>query len=354
MKRTLLFLILILLTFSFIVGCTKPPEPEPEPIVEEPEVPSEIPEEQPLPEPDVTEPEGIPSPLSGVYADEEEVNRRIMAVVFDNHPAARWQSGLKDAEVVFEYPVEGSFTRYIGLYLINHPDYQIGPIRSARPYLVTKSYEFDAIFVHVGGSEAAKADVRNLKLAEIDGLTSSSKVFWRNKNKKAPNNLYTSMDVLREVQEDKGFRETSEYDGFTFADEGRIRTGSPASRLDIIYNKSNSTVYEYDPVAGDYIRYKDGKPHIDESDGIQLRADNIIIQRTGIKVLDNEGRLGITMEGSGSGYYVSQGFSEEISWKKSSRSDKTYYYNLEGDEIELKPGKTWIQIIGSSTAVNME
>ena len=355
MKRITILVLIITLITALTIGCSKAPEPAPEPgpVVEAPIEVSE-PEPIPIPEPEVLAPEGIQSPLSGRYGAEEIVNGRIMAIVFDNHPAARWQAGLKNAEVIYEYPVEGTFTRYIGLFLLEHPEGQIGPVRSARPYLVTKAHEFDAIFVHVGGSEAAKADARNLKVAEIDGLTSSPKVFWREGSKKAPNNLYTSMDVLRQVQKAKGFRANSEYEGFKFIGDEDTRTGDPANIVDIIYNKSNSSRFEYDQESENYKRFKDNKPHIDESDGSQLIADNIIIQKTNIKVLDNEGRLGITVEGEGNGIYISRGFSEEITWKKSSRSGKTYYMDNSGNEIFLKPGTTWIQVIGSNSSVNIE
>ncbi len=355
MKKINCFALILILITTSLIGCAKTPQPtqEPDPVAE---IPVEIPDPEPLPEPEpvVIVPEGIPSPLSGNYGPEEIVNGRIMAIVFDNHPAARWQAGLKYAEVVYEYPVEGTFTRYMGLFLLNHPEGQIGPVRSARPYLVTKAYEFDAIFVHVGGSEAAKSDARNLKIAEIDGLTSSPRVFWRESSKKAPNNLYTSLDELRKVQKDKGFRDKSEFQGFIFAGEEVQRIGSPANKVEIIYNKSNNTRFEYDYDSETYLRFKDGKPHVDESDGSQLKADNIIIQKTNIKVLDNEGRLGITVEGEGSGFYISRGLSEEITWSKTSRSGKTFYFDSSGNEIQLKPGITWIQIIGGNSSVIIE
>lgn len=351
MKRTSYFAFILIFITTSLIACAKAPEPtqEPEPVAE---IPVEIPE--PEPEPEIVVPEGIQSPLSGIYGPEEVVNGRIMAIVFDNHPAARWQAGLKYAEIVYEYPVEGTFTRYMGLFLLNHPDGQIGPVRSARPYLVTKAYEFDAIFVHVGGSEAAKSDARNLKVAEIDGLTSSPRVFWRESSKKAPNNLYTSMDELRKVQKDKGFRDKSEIEGFIFVGEDVPMTGSPANNVEIIYNKSNNTRFEYNNESETYLRFKDGKPHVDESDGSQLKADNIIIQKTNIKVLDNEGRLGIAVEGEGSGLYISRGLSQEITWSKKSRSGKTFYFDSSGNEIQLKPGITWIQIIGGNSSVIIE
>jgi len=316
----------------------------------------ELIEEQPEPIIEVEiikEPEGKPSPLSGIYTDEETLKNRIMAISFDNHPKARWQAGLKDAEIVYEFPVEGPYTRYLGLYIINEP-ISVGPIRSARPYLVTMAYEFDAVFVHVGGSEQAKKDVRNLDMAEIDGLTSSSKVFWRQSPKTAPNNMYSSMEVLRQAQKDRGFRAEGEYEGFSFDFDDMNRTGDSAKKVTIIYNNENNTGYEYDSVNNCYNRFKDGEVHIDEIDESQIIAKNIIIQKANMKVLDGEGRLAITLETTGEGLFITKGVVNEIKWVKDNRKARTKYLDLNGEEIKLNPGTTWIQVVKPSTEIIIE
>lgn len=350
-RKTLILIIILAMVFN-IAACRASN------IVEEQELPLEEPELEPEPvielEPEPEpEPTGIPSPLSGVLAEEELVQGRIISVVFDNHPRARWQAGLKDAEVIYEYPVEGPYTRYIGLYLINNPKI-LGPIRSARPYFVTMAWQYDAIFVHVGGSEQAKADVRNLNLGEIDGLSSSSKVFWRLSHKRAPNNMYSSMDVLREVQHERGFRQSSEYEGFIFDKNNQSRIGENANKILIIYNNENSTKYIYDSKLEKYKRYKDGIRHIDESDESELYADNIIIQENSMRVLDNEGRLGITLVGEGKGKFISKGIVEDIKWVKENRKAKIMYLNYENEEIKLTPGTTWIQVVKPNTSITIE
>ncbi|NLN14920.1 MAG: DUF3048 domain-containing protein, partial [Tissierellia bacterium] len=168
MKRIIYILIAIFLMMN-LLSCKK----EDKNLVEEEkkEVEEEIVEEVdgqvPQEEGEIEEVEGVPSPLSGIYAPEEKVNRRVVAVMFDNHPNARWQAGLKDAEIIYEFPVEAPYTRYLGLYLINDPE-ALGSIRSARPYFVTVALEYDAVYVRAGGSKQAKEDVRKLKMADID------------------------------------------------------------------------------------------------------------------------------------------------------------------------------------------
>lgn len=345
-----IFILIIVLMSSCNNKVQDPPEEtsaslEKEPVEEE---------AQPIIEVEIIKkPQGQPSPLSGLYVDEERLKKRIMAISFDNHPKARWQAGLKDAEIVYEFPVEGPYTRYLGLYIINEPE-SVGPIRSARPYLVTMAYEFDAVFVHVGGSEQAKKDIRSLNMATVDGLTSSSKVFWRDSSKRAPNNMYSSMKVLRQAQKDKGFKEEGDYEGFLFDFDDKDRKGDSAKKLSIIYNDENKTEYEYDPYNNCYNRFKDGKIHIDEIDKSQITANNIIIQKANMKVLDREGRLAIYLETEGEGLFITKGVVNTIKWVKDDRKAKTKYLDLDGNEIELNPGTTWIQIVKPNMEIIIE
>lgn len=297
---------------------------------------------------------GIPSPLSGIYAKEEKVNRRPLAIMFDNHPKARWQAGLKDAEIIYEFLVEFPYTRYMAIYLINDPE-SLGPIRSARPYFVTTSLEYDAVYVHVGGSSKAKSDIRALNLANIDGLSSAKDVFFRKTHKRAPNNMYSSMEILRNDIERRGYRINSEYKPFKFREDERDIVGENANNVKINYRKNNVSEYSYDPKEKLYKRFKDGELHIDEIDKTPITAKNIIIQKASTRVIDSEGRLSIDIEGSGEGKYISMGKSMDIKWLKPSKNGKTLYYNIENnEEIILNPGTTWIQIVENNTDLVIE
>lgn len=318
--------------------------------IDEPKQPVKIEEPVEAKEPKI---EGKPSPLSGIYARDEIVDQRVVAVMFDNHPRARWQAGLKDAEVVFEFPVEAPYTRYLGLFLINNPE-SIGPIRSSRPYFVTKAFEFDAVYVRVGGSEQAKSDIRSLKIADIDGLTSSKEVFWRNNKKKAPNNLYSSMETIRQTQLERGYNLIGKYESFKFNKKEENIEGFNVESILINYMSNNTTKYNYDSINKIYTREKDGKLHIDESDNSLITAKNIIIQEASVKVIDNEGRLDIGLIGEGNGKYITNGVGMDIKWVKESRKAKTFYYDQNGQEIKLNSGVTWIQIVDKNSSIVIE
>jgi PBP1b-binding outer membrane lipoprotein LpoB len=345
-KKLYILLLILLISLS---GCKKDVDTVKEiPSIDEAE---ENVEDEPVEEEPINV--GKPSPLSGIYAPDEVVDQRVVAVMFDNHPRARWQAGLKDAEVVYEFPVEAPYTRYLGLFLLNSPD-SIGPIRSSRPYFVTKVLEFDAVYARVGGSEQAKKDIKTLKIADIDGLTSSSKVFWRNPNKKAPNNLYSSMSVIRETQRERKYNSTGTYEGFKFHEDDTDIEGYNVDSILINYMANNTTKYIYDEQNKVYTREKDGKTHIDESDKSNIIAKNIIIQEAPIKVIDNEGRLSIDIIGEGSGKYITNGIGKDIKWVKKSRENKTYYLDENGQELVLNPGTTWIQVVDINPSIVIE
>lgn len=352
MKLKIKILLAVLVLAVLTTSCKKNNTDEPV-IVEEPAVvdEEEIAEEEVKEE--LPEKVGIPSPLSGIYAEEEKVNRRPVAVMFDNHPKARWQAGLKDAEIVYEFSVEAPYTRYMGIYLINDPPL-IGPIRSSRPYFVTTVLEYDAVYVRVGGSNQAMKDIKELKIADIDGLTSSNKVFWRESHKKMPHNLYSSMEVIRQTQAERKYRLTGEFTPFKFHEDDTDIEGGNASRVLINYRKDNNTEYVYDMEKKIYTRYKDGKLHIDETDESPIIAKNIIIQEAKTKVIDKEGRLDIQLVGEGNGKYITNGKVIDVKWVKKSREAKTLFYDLNGNEIVLNPGVTWIQVVEPKTEIIIE
>jgi len=289
--------------------------------------------------------EGIVSPLSGVHAPEDKVNRRPLAIVFDNQSGARPQAGLIDAEIAYEFLVEGNITRYVGIFLINEPKI-IGSIRSARPYFIEKALEFDSYFVHVGGSDQAFADIQIKKVADIDATSRGNDVFWRKNHKKIPHNMYSSFDALKQAAEKSNFRTEPQFAGFKFNSSlEAMHAGEIAQEIHIKYSKGYEPSYIYDDENKVYNRYYNGAEHKDETSKEILTATNIIIQQVNAKIIDDKLRLDMDTIGSGSGKYITTGKVIDITWKKGSYEGATKYYDKVGQEINLNPGKTWIQVV---------
>lgn len=337
-KGILLFLISSILATG--VGCSKKDHNEPEKNVTI-EV-GEIEEVEEVIEPKI---EGVASVLSGLYAPEEKVNRRPIAVVFDNQTGARPQAGLIDAEIAYEFLAEGNITRYLGIFLINEPEV-IGSIRSARPYFIEKALEFDSYFVHVGGSDQAFADIKTKGVADIDAMSRGNDVFWRKNHKKIPHNMYSSYEAIKKAAEKSNYRKEPQVTGFKFNSETKIMDkGQVAKEIEIKYSKGYEPSYIYDDENKVYIRYYNGSEHKDETTKEPLTATNIIIQEVPAKVIDDQLRLQMDTIGHGRGKYITTGKVIDITWKKASYEGVTKYFDEAGEELILNPGKTWVQVV---------
>ena len=295
--------------------------------------------------------------LNGMKYEEDITSRRPIVVMLDNHYGARPQAGLSSADIVYEILVEGKITRYAAVFQSRIPD-NIGPIRSARPYFILRAMEYDSIYVHVGGSEQAKKDIKNYNLAEVDGLSSGRDVFWRKKHKNMPHNMYSSSDAIYKEASRKKYRENFDMKTLKFNEKKENIGTEDCSYVKITYKNPTSSdkigyyvEFKYDDDQEKYFRYVNGKEHIEESDKSPLYAENIIVQIAKHKTIDNEGRRDISFIGEGKGYYISNGKRAEVTWKKADKSSITKYYNLKNEEISLNPGVIWIQVISDENGL---
>ena len=133
------------------------------------------------------------------------VYARPIAAMIDNHPYARPESGLAQADIVYEALAEGGITRFLGLFF-TQPAEKIGPIRSARHYFIYWADEYNAMYAHCGGYPEAYTAIAATGIADMDDLKGSPG-FWRNSDREAPHNLYTSTAALRAEADRRGLKQ---------------------------------------------------------------------------------------------------------------------------------------------------
>lgn len=274
---------------------------------------------------------------------------RPIAVMIDNHIDAMPQAGLLEADIVYEIIVEGGETRLM-LILQDKDLDKIGPVRSARHFFLDYALENDAIYVHYGWSPQAQEDISDLGVNNINGIYESTSSFWRVTDKYAPHNAVTSTDNILDIAARKGYR-TEKYDNDTVLNyvvaEVNLESGQTANTVTIPYSYVNTVKYEYDEDTKEYVRYSRGEKQVDWDSGKTVTTKNIIIEKAKNSTLNDgtsKGRQTIDNIKELDGYYITNGKAIPITCTKTSRSGKTVYKDLEGNEIDVNDGKTFIQI----------
>lgn len=289
---------------------------------------------------------------------DEDSKSRPYAVMINNNHAAWPQCGIQDAYLVYEIIAEGGITRMFALYK-DQDTAKIGSIRSARHYFIDYAEENDAIFVHWGGSPQAYSRISSSKINDIDGMALEGTVFFRDRTLKRDyeHTGFTSMKNLKEYAEKKGFtRDTNKdlllnysVDEITLNEKEGAQS---AQEVKIVYSDYHTTSYEYDEVNKNYKRSMSGKANVDLVTGEQYTAKNIIVYAVSNYTLndgDNKGRQELNNVGTGTGYYITEGYAVPITWEKTSHSSQTVYRYNDGEEITVNDGNTFIQIYPKST-----
>ena len=291
-------------------------------------------------------------------------DERAVAVMIDNHKSAMPQAGLNVASIVYEIIVEGGETRLMEVFKSTDLEKidleKIGPIRSARHYFLDYALENDAIYVHFGWSPQAQSDISKLKVNNINGLVESSKSFWRDKDKSAPHNAVTSTAILKEIAERKEYRLTTSQEpvlNYTAEEVNLENSELNAYTVTIPYSDYNTVKYEYDAETKRYIRYSRGVKQLDWLTDETVTTKNIIITKcknTTLNDGENKGRQTLDNIGVREGYYITNGKAIQITCEKASREAQTIYKDLEGNEIEVNDGNTFIQICPIDSKISIE
>jgi hypothetical protein len=289
------------------------------------------------------------APYTGEPVDEKTYKNTAVMAIIENSNDARPQSGLVDADIVYETMAEGGIPRFIALFQKNSPE-KVGPIRSARPYFINIAREYNLPFAHCGYSDEAKSMIEKNKLMSINEFFFTG-FFWRDKERKAPHNLYTSAKRLRDAAASRGY--TKEIKSKLNFNKGFWESDShlTASSLNLKLNKYYSTSYIYKE--GKYYKSMNNINSLNKDDNKPIAVSNVIVQCTSIKLQPDNLHLDISLVGEGTGYVLSSGKYTKMKWSKKDISSPTILTDENGLNIPLSPGKTWWHIIDNSNTVQI-
>jgi hypothetical protein len=296
---------------------------------------------------------GPTCPLTGLPAPGGKVPQRpVLAVKVGNNPSARPQSGLEDADIVFDTLAEGGITRYIAVYQCGNSP-AIGPVRSVRWddwHILQMFGRADLAFVH--GITPDTDTVQSLPwVCDLDDFAHPD-LYQQDPNRVPPDATYTSTAALWGACPPGPAPPAI----FHF---GKPNLASPVASVEIPYSYAADVVWQWSAAEHAFLHYyREGGLVADlDEHGNQLRATNVVVEVVTLQygayaeTPGGTGDVESQTEGSGPAYVLRNGVLEKGTWNRPSWSDITTLTGADGRPMTLQPGNTWVEIVPTSDAL---
>ncbi|HEX8923103.1 MAG TPA: DUF3048 domain-containing protein [Patescibacteria group bacterium] len=346
-------------------------------------------------------------PINGQLFTEEEKNiwstRRPLEVMIENHSDARPQSGLQNADIVYEAVAEGGITRFMGVFYCNAVKgsankYDVGPVRSARTYFLDLASEYAdyPLYAHVGGANCSAATpggpcTTNKKALAIEQIAQYG---WNNKGtwgdlsqfslsykvcrrepdrigdgvvRATEHTMYCSTKEFWNTAADRGLTNLTQvnsnswdknYRPWSFKAADAPAAGDTATSAAFSFwtgYKDYDVTWTYDKSSNSYLRSNGGKSHIDFNTGKQISSKNIVLQFVKeSRSVDEHLHNLYDVIGTGKAVLLQNGVKQEITWTKANRLARTIFKDKTGKEVNFVPGLVWVELIPQGNDVKYE
>lgn len=346
------------------LAATETPAATPSPTAEPTPEPTPTPTEEPTPTP-TPEPTPTPLPPSMTTGLPSGKVYKPICVMIQNDPHARAQTaGLGQADIVYEVLENGdAMTRFVAVFNDFLPE-RVCSIRSCRVYYVDIASEFKGALCFFGGppekvgegsinAKVNKALRDKLLVLGANGLNPPwNKYYKRDSKYPAPHNVYININDIAALLKDP----IEPVSHFQF-NAGAAYSGKDVTKIEVTFNKRIINArFVYDAATGLYNRSQesdDSIPMVDANTGKQITVKNVIVQYAKETYFKNSGvRLNnFTMTGTGEADIFVAGKHVKATWKRPKLTDITKYYDESGNEVQLLPGNTWVEVVPSNRNV---
>lgn len=296
------------------------------------------------------------NPLTGqLFSDPAALNRLPILAKISNAPViVRPQSGLSAADMVFEHYVEGGLTRFSALFYGEAPQ-RVGSIRSARLIDLELVPMFQALMAFSGASTGVEDRLNRSDFASrlFKGVLFNPPYFWRDETIEVPHNMFLDTQALWQLAALQGLDQPPELSGLTFSQSTPPGSSGVAGELDLRY-RATRVIWRYNSISGLYDRWADGEIHRDANTLEQVTAANVVILYADHQLTDIvesqfqdvvSYSLEITLRGSGQAILFRNGQRYDERWVRPTREAMLTLETSEGKPLDLKPGKTWFQVV---------
>jgi len=323
------------------------------------------------------------NPINGVLIESGDaltakMANRPLCVMIENHPDARPQYGLAEADLVYEALAEGGITRFMAVVWSNTPS-RLMPIRSARAYYVKWTTDIEGcIYHHIGEAHSSDPEINVRSVVRKYGvLEVSDRAFLRDsecrKHHAQEHCAYSLPETLWTEAAEQGWtggienvqtylfkEEIDPVSATTGVTDYSTTAHSLHVKLTTGYSQSTyETVWTYDPVMNSYKRahgtLTKSTPHLDATTNTQLSAKNVVIMRVDSNAQgDRKNHNDIEVIGTGTAVILMDGKIIEGTWSKADGESRTKFYDLSGNEIMFNRGKIWIQAMPLENKIDVK
>ncbi|HRW07451.1 MAG TPA: DUF3048 domain-containing protein [Caldilineaceae bacterium] len=319
--------------------------------------------------PVVLEPTATPTALPGNIApftglpaaNPEQLHQRPILICVNNDPVGRGaHHGLSQADLVYEYIVDGfTITRLTAIYQSQSAE-RVGPVRSARYPNIWITYMYDGVLACSGGSDQIRYLLKNevgFPYLDADIDDPSNNVYFFSIGTDYRTRMQASTEGVRRWLADMGRQKEWSRPGFNFNETPPANAAGTSNTIAIRYPGGNSVEWRYDAAQGGYLRWQGGEQQVDQATGQPILAENVIVvaaahQLTDI-VEDSLGTKGvdITLYGFGDLRVFRDGQIYEGTWRADPETPPRWIGPGEV-VIDLKPGQSWIQVVQELTDIS--
>jgi hypothetical protein len=296
-------------------------------------------------------------PLTGKPDAEASVlTRPALVVKINNHPLAWPQTGINQADIVFEELVEG-ISRFAVVFH-SQDSSPVGSIRSAR----TSDINIMALLgrpllAWSGGNSGVVNAVRNANLVDVGySFHSVDGGYFRSTDRKAPHNLFAdTVKLFTLAKADQGPPPSV----FTFraATDTLPATAKPVTGLKVSFEGIQAQ-FVWDTVSSTWQRSQAlvggaQKPHLD-SKGAQVAPQNVVVMFCQYRASPADAHSPEAQTtGTGDLWVFTNGQVIEGKWSRATVKDPLTLTDTAGAPIKLTPGQTWVELPKSGKGVQI-
>ena len=287
-------------------------------------------------------------PLTGVVTD-VVAQRPAIAVKVENTSAARPQSGLEDADVVWETIVEFQVSRFVAVFHSRMPE-AVGPIRSVRPMDPLIIAPLHGMLAFSGGQSGIVALARDSGaqlLSHDAGAPGLARVSFRS----APHNVYGTMQTFLDQADASHSAPPAEQ--FVFALRpllaSAVLSGTPATSLNFRLSTASRPSWAWDAETARWLR-SEGSSAAMSRDGGQLSAVNVVAitadhPNTRFRAQGGAAVPTYNLVGEGTVVVATAGRVITGVWRKTAQDAPLQLFLPDGSPLTLAPGNTWVELI---------